>query len=99
KTDVVDAVPILNRRRDAEVEGEIIAAAGIYHPGGSTPMALSATGGVVDARLRVFGVENLTAVSTSVFPTGGGSNPTMMLMMFALRCVDDISARLAEQRV
>ena len=45
---------------------------------------------VVDRDLRTFHVPNLRVVSTATFPTGGGSNPTMMLMMMALRSADQM---------
>lgn len=64
---------------------------GIYHPGGSTRMATSASGGVVDRDLRVFGLDNLSVFSTSTFPSGGGANPTMMMIMAALRACDRIA--------
>ena len=74
------------RRRPAkEAERELALGTGIYHPGGTTRMGRSAVDGVVDGDLRVFGVPNLSVASTSVFPTAGGANPTMTLMMMALR--------------
>jgi choline dehydrogenase-like flavoprotein len=44
--------------------------------------------GVVDTDLRTFRVPNISVVSTSVFPTIGGANPTMTLMLAALRAAD-----------
>ena len=64
---------------------------GIYHPGGSVRMGVDASGGVVDGELRVFRVPNLSVVSTAAFPRGGGANPTMMLMMAAMRAADRIA--------
>ena len=66
----------------------------IFHPGGTTRMGRSVLSGVVDGDLRAFRVPNLTVVSTSCFPTGGGANPTFMLTAFALRAADRISAEL-----
>jgi choline dehydrogenase-like flavoprotein len=54
-------------------------------------MGTNVSRGVVDGELRTFGVPNLTVISTATFPTGGGSNPTMMLMMAALRAAERIS--------
>jgi choline dehydrogenase-like flavoprotein len=48
---------------------------------------------VVDSKLRTFSVPNLSVASTSVFPSGGSSNPTLMLMLLALR----LGTHLAEQ--
>jgi choline dehydrogenase-like flavoprotein len=64
---------------------------GIYHPGGSVRMGADVSRGVVDSELRTFRVPNLSVVSTATFPTGGGANPTMMLMMTALRAADRIA--------
>lgn len=80
------------RRDEAAVEAAMRAGGGIYHPGGSTRMGTSAADGVVDADLRLFAAPNVRVVSTSVLPTGGGGNPTMTLMMLALRCVDQLGA-------
>jgi choline dehydrogenase-like flavoprotein len=61
---------------------------GVYHPTGSTRMGKDAATGVVDRDLRLFALPQIQLLSTSVLPTGGGANPTMMLMLLALRCVD-----------
>jgi choline dehydrogenase-like flavoprotein len=65
---------------------------GIYHPGGTLRMAESADAGVVDGQLRTFAVPNLRVLSTATFPSGWGANPTMMLLLLALRAADHISA-------
>jgi choline dehydrogenase-like flavoprotein len=61
---------------------------GIYHPTGSTKMGEHAGEAVVDRDLYLFGVSNIQLLATSVLPTGGGANPTMTLLLLALRCVD-----------
>jgi choline dehydrogenase-like flavoprotein len=66
----------------------------IFHPGGTTRMGNSRATGVVDGELRTFRVPNLTVVSTSSFPTGGGANPTFMLMAFALRAANRIASEV-----
>ena len=63
---------------------------GIYHPCGSTRMGNSSEDGVVSKDLRVFNMKNITLAATSVLPTSGGSNPTMTLLLLALRAVDKI---------
>jgi choline dehydrogenase-like flavoprotein len=60
---------------------------GVFHPTGSTRMARDPASGVVDSDLRLFALPQIQLLSTSVLPTGGGANPTMMLMMLMLRCV------------
>ena len=67
---------------------------GIYHPGGSLRMGRSKRESVVDSDLRVFGVQNLRVISTACFPSGGSANPTMMLILFALRAVEQLSVEL-----
>lgn len=66
--------------------------ADVFHPGGTTRMGSSPADGVVDGDLRTFRVPNLSVVSTSTFPTGGGANPTFMLMAFALRAAERLAA-------
>jgi choline dehydrogenase-like flavoprotein len=61
---------------------------GIFHPVGSTRIGATPKSAVVDANLRPFRLRNAMILSTSVFPTSGGANPTMMLMMLAFRCVE-----------
>lgn len=61
-----------------------------HHMGG-TRMALDASGGVVDGNCKVFGLDNLFIVGSSVFATGGGGNPTMPLVQLALRLADYIA--------
>lgn len=68
---------------------------GIYHPTGSTRMAARAEDGVVDADLRLFALPQIRLLATSVLPTGGGANPTMMLLLLALRCAQDLANRRA----
>ncbi|MDN8614570.1 GMC oxidoreductase [Variovorax ginsengisoli] len=76
------------RRPSGEAELELAKGGGIYHPTGSTRMGATAREGVVDRDLRVHAVPNVQLLSTSVLPTGGGANPTMTLMLLALRCVE-----------
>jgi choline dehydrogenase-like flavoprotein len=41
--------------------------------------------GVVDKDCRVHGLENLYMAGSSVFPTGGFTNPTLTIVELALR--------------
>lgn len=84
-------------RPPAGVAADMRAGGGIYHPGGSTRMARDAADGVVDGDLRLFAADNVRVVSTSVFPSGGGANPTMTLLMLALRCADQLAEESAER--
>jgi len=65
------------------------------HHMGSTRMAHSAEWGVVDADCRVFGTANLYIAGSSIFSTGGGCNPTMPIVQFALRLADHLKTRTA----
>lgn len=62
------------------------------HHIGTTRMGADPRTSVVDARCRVHGYENLYIGSSSVFPTGGGSNPTFTILALCLRIADDIKA-------
>ncbi len=60
------------------------------HHMGTTRMAADPAHGVVDANCRVFGTDNLYVAGSSIFATGGASNPTMPLLQFALRLGDHL---------
>jgi choline dehydrogenase-like flavoprotein len=55
-----------------------------HHMGGMR-MADRASGGVVDANLRLFGTQNCYVCSAAVFPASGFSNPTHTLLALAVR--------------
>ena len=61
---------------------------GGYHHMGTTRMADSPDLGVVDANCKVHGVANLYIAGSSVFTTGGASNPTLTIVALALRLAD-----------
>ena len=81
--------PTARQRWQQRLQGD----SDVFHPGGTTRMGRSVSTGVVDGDLRTFRVPNLSVVSTSAFPSGGGANPTFMLMAFALRA----AGRLAKE--
>jgi choline dehydrogenase-like flavoprotein len=62
------------------------------HPMGATRMGATPTTGVVDADCRVNGTDNLFIASSSVFPSGGWSNPTLTIVALSLRLADYLSA-------
>jgi hypothetical protein len=64
---------------------------GGFHQVGTTRMAASPLGGVVDKHLSVFGVENLYVASSSAFVTSGQANSTFMVVAFAVRLADHIA--------
>jgi choline dehydrogenase-like flavoprotein len=64
---------------------------GGFHQMGTTRMHDDPRHGVVDARLRVHGMENLYLAGASVFPTVGCSNPTLTLVALTLRLGDHLA--------
>jgi hypothetical protein len=74
---------------------ECLVASSGYHQTGTTRMATSADGGVVDADLAVFGTENLFIASTSAFPTSSQANPTLMGIAFAVRLARHLADRVS----
>jgi choline dehydrogenase-like flavoprotein len=60
----------------------------------TTRMSADPTGGVVDANCRIHGMENLFVGGSSVFATGGQSNPTYTIVQLALRLADHLHERL-----
>jgi choline dehydrogenase-like flavoprotein len=63
---------------------------GTWHHIGTTRMHDSPKLGVVDRNCRVHGIENLYISGSSVFPTAGGSFPTITIVALALRLSDHI---------
>ena len=68
-----------------------------HHMGGARMGHLPAEG-VVDAELRINGVDNAYVCSTAVFPTSGSSNPTHTLLALAIR-LSDALVRESARRV
>jgi choline dehydrogenase-like flavoprotein len=69
------------------------------HHMGTTRMHEDPRHGVVDADCRVHGVENLFIGSSSVFPTGGSSNPTLTIIALCLRVADRLKRELAPRPI
>ncbi len=63
-----------------------------YHHMGTTRMSDSERSGVVDRNCRVHGVSNLFVGGSSVFPTGGRSNPTLTIVAMCIRLADHLKA-------
>ena len=66
------------------------------HPSGATRMAEDPRQGVVDADCQVHGVRGLYVAGSSVFPTGGHANPTLMIVALAVRLARRLRERLAQ---
>jgi choline dehydrogenase-like flavoprotein len=67
---------------------------GSYHHMGTTRMSTNPRQGVVNEHSQVHGISNLYVTGSSVFPTGGLSNPTLTIVALAIRLADDIKARM-----
>jgi nucleoside-diphosphate-sugar epimerase/choline dehydrogenase-like flavoprotein len=65
------------------------------HPIGATRMAADPHYGVVDPNCGVHGVEGLHVAGSSVFPTGGYANPTLMIVALAVRLADHLREQLS----
>lgn len=71
--------------------GEFASQEDVFHPGGTTRMGIDSHSAVVDANLGVFRVPNLWTASTATFPSGGGANPTLTLIMLSMRLADHLT--------
>lgn len=60
-----------------------------HHMGGMR-MAASERNGVVDPNLRLWGMKNVSVLSSAVFPSSGKSNPTHTLLALAVRLADHL---------
>lgn len=67
---------------------------GGYHQAGTTRMSKLPEDGVVDENLAVHGFEDLFVASSATFPTSSQANSTFMLIAFAARLADQLSAGL-----
>jgi choline dehydrogenase-like flavoprotein len=65
------------------------------HPSGTTRMASDAKQGVVDTNCEVHGVRGLFVSGSSIFPTSGAANPTLMIVAMAVRLADYLKAQCA----
>lgn len=64
------------------------------HPSCTTRMGNDPAISVVDANAMVHGVAGLFVAGSSVFPTPGHANPTLMTLGLAMRLADHLKARL-----
>jgi choline dehydrogenase-like flavoprotein len=66
----------------------------VCHPTGTTRMADDPRAGVVDRTCQVHDVEGLFIAGSSVFPTSGHANPTLMIVALAIRLADTLKSVL-----
>jgi choline dehydrogenase-like flavoprotein len=62
-----------------------------YHQLGTTRMGHDPKTSVVDKDCRVHGVDNLYVASSSVFPTGGHANPTLLATALGVRLAEHLA--------
>ncbi|MBL8262571.1 MAG: GMC family oxidoreductase [Xanthomonadaceae bacterium] len=65
------------------------------HHIGTTRMSEDPADGVVDANLKVHGIDNLYVAGSSVFPSTGISNPTFTIIALSIRLADHLRQRFA----
>ncbi len=67
------------------------------HPTGSTRLSSNPNAGVVDTNLQVHGIEGIFVAGSSVFPTSGATNPTLMIVALSIRLADLLKATYFKQ--
>jgi len=60
------------------------------HQMGTTRMSADPKYGVVDPNCKIHGISNFYVAGSSVYPTGGGTNPTLTLLMISMRLADHL---------
>ena len=63
------------------------------HPSGTTRMSDSPKQGVVDRNCRAHEVAGLYIAGSSIFPTAGHANPTLMIVALAIRLADWLKSK------
>jgi choline dehydrogenase-like flavoprotein len=74
-----------------DLRSALAATGGSNHLGGGAAIGTGPGNGVVDRNLATFRVPNMSVISTAVFPSAAGANPTMTLMFAALRLADRLA--------
>ena len=67
------------------------------HPSGTTRIATDPREGVLDTDCRVHGVDRLYVAGSSVFPTTGHANPTLMIVAMAVRLAEHLRVRMSRK--
>jgi len=68
-----------------------------FHLMGTAPMGVSEKHSVTSSDGRLHGIENITIIDASVFPSSSPVNPTSTLQAIALRAADLMARRLSSQ--
>jgi choline dehydrogenase-like flavoprotein len=77
----------------ASADWSMLGFGGASHHMGTTRMAHTAAGGVVDSNCQVFGIDNMYVAGSSVFPTTDIVNPTLNLTALTARLANFILAK------
>ena len=77
---------------DQPLQGALV---DMSHTIGTTRMSDDPRTGVVDSECEVHGVKGLYIAGSSVFPTSGHANPTLMILSLAIRLADKLKKDLA----
>lgn len=95
---IVEAIDLeVGSAGEDEIAADFRARAGtVFHPCGTARMAPEADGGVVDARLRVHGVEGLRVADASIFPNITSGNTNAPAIMVGFRAGEMIAADARE---
>jgi choline dehydrogenase-like flavoprotein len=96
--EIAKIVSQIYRKMDIEVPDNyydelkhILSSWGAHHAASTCRMSKESDDGVVDADLKVHGMDNLYVCSNAVFPSIGAVNPTLTLTALALRLGDHLS--------
>ena len=96
--EIAKIVSQIYRKMDIEVPDNyydelkhILSSWGAHHAASTCRMVKESDDGVVDADLKVHGMDNLYVCSNAVFPSIGAVNPTLTLTALALRLGDHLS--------
>lgn len=84
-------VKLLESLKDGDWFSEMY---GGWHHMGTTRMSNDPKSGVVDRNSKVHGVSNLYMAGSSVFTTGGFTNPTLTIVALAYRLADHLKTSL-----
>lgn len=81
---------------EARVEAILAQASDGFHQIGTARMSADPALGVVDANARAHGIANLYLAGSSIFPSSGQANPTLLAVALAARLADHLTKTLKQ---